>query len=110
MLVRTVTPKTSGASNAIVLAVSCADASATRSISTPPLQCTVSISTRLGVQMLTVHCSGGVEMLRVAEASAQETASTMAFEAPLVLGVTVLTSMDQQALSQTGVSGSVDSH
>src|SRR5687767_1259389 len=70
----------------------------------------VGAATRLGVQMLTVHCSGGVEMLRVAEASAQETASTMAFEAPLVLGVTVLTSMDQQALSQTGVSGSVDSH
>jgi orotidine-5'-phosphate decarboxylase len=70
----------------------------------------VAAATRLGVQMLTVHCSGGAEMLRVAEASAQETASTMAFEAPLVLGVTVLTSMDQQVLSQTGVTGSVDGH
>jgi orotidine-5'-phosphate decarboxylase len=70
----------------------------------------VAAATRLGVQMLTVHCSGGAEMLRVAEASAQETASTMAFEAPLVLGVTVLTSMDEQALNQTGVTGCVERH
>jgi orotidine-5'-phosphate decarboxylase len=60
--------------------------------------------------MLTVHCSGGAEMLKVAEASAQEIAHTLAVEAPLVLGVTVLTSMDEQALSGVGVSASVEAH
>jgi orotidine-5'-phosphate decarboxylase len=60
----------------------------------------------LDVQMLTVHCSGGMEMLRVAEVVAQGV--TRGGEAPpLVLGVTVLTSMDEPALGQTGVSGNL---
>src|SRR5688500_7798838 len=67
-------------------------------------------ATRLNVQMLTVHCSGGAEMLKVAEAAAQETAHTLAVEPPLVLGVTVLTSMDQQALAGVGVASSVEAH
>ena len=70
----------------------------------------VAAATRLNVQMLTVHCSGGTEMLKAAERSAQETALTLGIEPPLVLGVTVLTSMDQQALAGIGVSSSVDAH
>jgi len=70
----------------------------------------VAAATRLNVQMVTVHCSGGGEMLKAAEAAAQETARTTGLEPPLVLGVTVLTSMDQQALSQIGVSSSVEAH
>jgi len=70
----------------------------------------VAAATRLNVQMLTVHCSGGTEMLKAAEGSAQETARTLGIEPPLVLGVTVLTSMDQQALASIGVSSSVDAH
>src|SRR5438105_413641 len=34
----------------------------------------VAAATRLDVQMLTIHCSGGSEMIRAAEKSAQETA------------------------------------
>lgn len=70
----------------------------------------VAAATRLDVQMLTVHCSGGLEMLKAAEASAQQTARTLGLEPPLVLGVTVLTSMDEAALSQVGVSGGVEAH
>ena len=70
----------------------------------------VAAATRLNVQMLTVHCSGGTEMLKAAEASAQETARTLGMEPPLVLGVTVLTSMDQQALAGVGVASSVEAH
>jgi orotidine-5'-phosphate decarboxylase len=70
----------------------------------------VAAATRLNVQMLTVHCSGGMEMLKAAEGSAQETARTLGIEPPLVLGVTALTSMDQQALAGIGVSSSVDAH
>jgi orotidine-5'-phosphate decarboxylase len=67
----------------------------------------VASATRLDVQMLTVHTSGGMEMMRAAEASAHETAASMGSKPPLVLGVTVLTSMDSSALAETGCSHSV---
>lgn len=62
----------------------------------------VAAATRLEVQMLTIHASGGLEMMRAAESSAQQTARQMERDAPLVLGVTVLTSMDGGALSELG--------
>lgn len=62
----------------------------------------VASAVRLDVQMLTVHTSGGSEMLRAAEQSAQQTASQSGRNAPLVLGVTVLTSMDSNALTEIG--------
>lgn len=68
----------------------------------------VAAATRLNVQMLTVHCGGGAEMLKAAEVAAQETARTLGIEPPLVLGVTVLTSMDQTALHQIGVAAPVE--
>jgi orotidine-5'-phosphate decarboxylase len=56
----------------------------------------------LGVSMLTVHVSGGPKMLQAAvEAAAR------AHHPPLVLGVTVLTSLNDQDLSILGVSGAV---
>jgi orotidine-5'-phosphate decarboxylase len=67
----------------------------------------VAAAARLDVQMLTVHTSGGLEMMRAAERSAQETASSMSRQAPLVLGVTVLTSMDAAGLSGVGVTDTV---
>jgi orotidine-5'-phosphate decarboxylase len=62
----------------------------------------VTAATRLDVQMLTVHTSGGLEMMRAAEHAAQETARAADRPAPLVLGVTVLTSMDGGSLSELG--------
>ena len=57
---------------------------------------------KLGVSMLTVHASGGGAMLRAAVEAARNTSpSTM------VLGVTVLTSLDQRDLEHAGVRGSV---
>jgi orotidine-5'-phosphate decarboxylase len=63
----------------------------------------VASATRLDVQMLTIHTGGGLEMMRAAEKSAQQTALQSGRNAPLVLGVTVLTSMDGNALSEIGV-------
>ena len=63
----------------------------------------VAAATRLDVQMLTIHTSGGPEMMRAAEAAAQETAKALGRPAPLVLGVTVLTSMDANELSTVGL-------
>jgi orotidine-5'-phosphate decarboxylase len=62
----------------------------------------VAAATRLDVQMLTIHTSGGLGMMQAAEQSAQDTARKAGHEAPLVLGVTVLTSMDGHALSEVG--------
>src|SRR5437870_5441059 len=53
----------------------------------------VAAATRLDVQMLTVHTAGGAEMMRAAQHAAEETASECGITVPLVLGVTVLTSM-----------------
>lgn len=63
----------------------------------------VRAATRLDVQMLTVHTCGGSEMLRAAEEAAQAQAAEQGTEPPLVLGVTVLTSMDGATLQEVGV-------
>ncbi len=55
----------------------------------------------LNVTMLTVHASGGSKMLRAAAEAAAQSASE-----PLVLAVTVLTSMDDEDLHEIGVAGS----
>ncbi len=62
----------------------------------------VAIVAKLDVQMLTVHTSGGSKMMRAAEESAQQNALQSSRDAPLVLGVTVLTSMDANALAEIG--------
>ena len=62
----------------------------------------VASATRLDVQMLTIHTSGGLEMMNVAEESAQQTANQAGLNPPLVLGVTVLTSSDSHTLLETG--------
>ena len=67
----------------------------------------VAVATRLGVQMLTIHTAGGVEMMRAAQTAAEKTAGECGVAVPLVLGVTVLTSMDSTALSQTGCGADV---
>jgi orotidine-5'-phosphate decarboxylase len=62
----------------------------------------VAAATKLEVQMLTIHTSGGGEMMRAAEKSAQDTAQTLGLTTPLVLGVTVLTSSTNETLAEIG--------
>lgn len=62
----------------------------------------VASAVRLDVQMLTIHTSGGSEMMRAAEQAAQETAGQSGKNAPLVLGVTVLTSHDANTMAELG--------
>jgi orotidine-5'-phosphate decarboxylase len=57
---------------------------------------------RLGVSRLTLHAGGGGKMLRAAVAAARH-----ANPALMLLGVTVLTSMDEQDLAKVGVQGAV---
>jgi orotidine-5'-phosphate decarboxylase len=57
---------------------------------------------KLNVSMLTVHASGGSQMLKAAASAASQSSAR-----PLVLAVTVLTSMSGQELEEIGVSGTV---
>ncbi|HSY10532.1 MAG TPA: orotidine-5'-phosphate decarboxylase [Candidatus Dormibacteraeota bacterium] len=68
----------------------------------------VAAAVRLDIQMLTVHASGGTEMLMAAEEAAQETAWKHGRTPPLVLGVTVLTSLGAGALREVGLDVNVD--
>ena len=63
----------------------------------------VAAATRLGVWMLNVHASGGSTMMRAARAAADEEAARRSRPAPLVIAVTMLTSLDQQALADIGM-------
>src|SRR5437660_1580982 len=67
----------------------------------------VEAAAQLDVQMLTVHASGGSEMLRAAEQAAQESARKLGRAPSLVLGVTVLTSLDRDGLGEIGVEPNV---
>jgi orotidine-5'-phosphate decarboxylase len=62
-------------------------------------------ASQLGVSMLTVHAAGGAKMLAAAAQAAAERKP-----APLVLAVTVLTSLTDADLEQTGVSGRALDH
>lgn len=68
----------------------------------------VASATALDVQMITIHACGGGEMMKAAEDAAQKTAREMNRPAPLVLGVTVLTSMDDTTLREVGLPASAD--
>lgn len=60
-----------------------------------------------GVAMMTLHAAGGREMLLRARAAADQEAQKLGVAAPLLVAVTVLTSLNDQALEEVGVSGGV---
>ena len=67
----------------------------------------IASATRLDVQMITIHTGGGFTMMQAAEESAQQTAAQAGLNAPLILGVTVLTSMESSDLEGVGVTAGV---
>lgn len=63
----------------------------------------VRVGTRHGVYMMTLHASGGKEMMERAADAAAEEATKLGFERPLLVGVTVLTSLKAEQLRTIGI-------
>src|SRR5688572_21305711 len=70
----------------------------------------VASATKLGVWMMTVHASGGLAMLKAAKRAATETASRSNRPAPIIVAVTALTSLDDNALVEIGVNRPMERH
>jgi len=68
----------------------------------------VESAVQTGAWMVNVHASGGVPMMRAAAEAATHTAAKLGRQAPLVIGVTVLTSMDDATLRSVGVDRGLD--
>jgi orotidine-5'-phosphate decarboxylase len=63
----------------------------------------VDAAVRTGAWMINVHASGGRAMMAAAARAATDASGQLGRPAPLVIGVTVLTSMDEPALREGGV-------
>ena len=57
-------------------------------------------ATELGVDMFNVHVSGGLEMMRAVAEATKSKASELEVEKPIILGVTILTSIDGLTFQQ----------
>ena len=62
---------------------------------------------RLGVRLFNVHASGGREMMLETAKAVDEVAEKEGLRRPAVLGVTVLTSLDQADMEALGIRGGV---
>jgi orotidine-5'-phosphate decarboxylase len=67
----------------------------------------VGAAARLGVWMVNVHASGGRAMMIAAREAAERAAAESGQQKPLVIAVTVLTSLDGPAIAEMGFAASV---
>lgn len=63
---------------------------------------------KLGVDMFNIHTMGGLAMMSEARAAIHEAAKRLRLQRPRIIGVTVLTSMDDGALKGMGIDITVD--
>ncbi len=56
-----------------------------------------------GADMMTMHAIGGVAMMAAGQKGAALAAEALGTDVPVTLGITVLTSMDEETLARTGV-------
>jgi orotidine-5'-phosphate decarboxylase len=63
-----------------------------------------------GAWMVNVHASGGRRMMQAAAEAAATRAQAVGRQRPLIIAVTVLTSLDQAGLQETGIRTSVLDH
>ena len=69
----------------------------------------VAAATRLGVWMVNVHASGGHTMMKAACDAADAEASRLSRPRPLVIAVTMLTSLSEETMGEIGVAGAMAS-
>ena len=55
----------------------------------------VTSATQIGANMINMHASGGFEMMRAAREAAERKATDLGIPMPILLGVTILTSIDE---------------
>lgn len=65
------------------------------------------IIVKFGVDMLNVHCSGGKEMMKSVIESVTEESERLNIKRPIILGVTILTSLAAEDLGMLGIRGTV---
>ncbi len=64
-------------------------------------------ATKLNVSMFNLHALGGIEMMKKTVEAAQATAKGLGVPKPIILAVTILTSMDENSLKEVGIKDSV---
>jgi orotidine-5'-phosphate decarboxylase len=67
----------------------------------------IAAAVRLGVWMVNVHAAGGAAMMRAAVEAARDEAARRSTRPPLVIAVTMLTSLSESNLAESGFSGSM---
>jgi orotidine-5'-phosphate decarboxylase len=70
----------------------------------------VDAAVHTGAWMINVHASGGAPMMQAAAQAAADASARLGTPAPLVIGVTVLTSMDGDRLRECGVERPLAAH
>ena len=58
------------------------------------------VATELGVYIFNVHTSGGYEMMKAAAEASKKTSLALGIKKPIILGVTLLTSINQKILEK----------
>lgn len=67
----------------------------------------VAAATRLGIWMVNVHAAGGRAMMRAAREAADREAASAGRPAPLLIAVTMLTSLSENAIDEIGMRGPI---
>jgi orotidine-5'-phosphate decarboxylase len=62
---------------------------------------------RMSVSIITVHTLGGEDMMKAAAMAAEDEAKRLKKPKPMIFGVTILTSMDKEDISDVGIGRSV---
>ena len=62
-------------------------------------------ATKLNVTMFNLHALGGVEMMRKTVEASKAMAKSLGIPKPLILAVTILTSMNEETLKEVGIHG-----
>ncbi len=70
----------------------------------------VEAATWTGAWMINVHISGGISMMQAAINASKAAAANSSYPKPLLIGVTMLTSIDAQTLKQIGIDRPLREH